>query len=139
MRVRFGLRIGPLALLAIAAFVLSSCKVDKEAFAKQVALQDVDLSTVPDGAYEASYDIQPPAGVAAVNRHVRVRVTVAGGRYERLDLLEPPKLATEKAVASLEARVIDSQRLSVDAISGATVTSMAVLKAVQVAVQGSAK
>jgi len=86
--------------------------------------------------YEASYDIRPPAGVMAANKHVRVRVTVAGGRYDRIELVEPSSLVSNRTFAALADRVVESQRLSVDAISSATITSMAVLKAVQGAVQG---
>jgi uncharacterized protein with FMN-binding domain len=140
MKVHVGPSIAPLVLLLAATLlILSSCKVDKAAFARQVALQDVSLAAVPDGAYEASYDIQPPAGVMAANKHVRVRVTVAAGRYERIELLEPPGLASGKAFGSLADRLIQSQKLSVDAISSATVTSMAVLKAVQEAVQAAGR
>jgi uncharacterized protein with FMN-binding domain len=127
------------AFLAGATLSLSSCKVDKEALAKQVDLQNVDIRSVPDGTYEASYDIHPPSGVAAANKHVRVRVTVAGGRYEKIQLVEPPNLASNKTFVALADRLVESQRLSVDAISGATVTSMAVLKAVQGAVQAAGR
>ena len=120
--------------VATVSLVLSACKVDKAAFAKQVGLEDVSLASVPDGAYEASYDIQPPAGVMAANKHVRVRVTVASGRYRKIELLEPASLSSNKTFTALTARVVESQKLSVDAISSATVTSMAVLKAVQGAV-----
>ena len=130
-----------LAVSALAAgtLVLSACKVDKAAFAKQVGLENVDLTNVPDGAYEASYDITPPPGVMAANKHVRVRVTVADGRYQKIELLEPAKLGAGRNFADLEARVVEAQKLSVDAISSATVTSMAVLKAVQGAVQSAGK
>ena len=40
---------------------------------------------------------------------------------------------------ALAARLLESQKLSVDAISSATITSMAVLKAVQAAVQPTGK
>jgi len=123
---------GVVAIACLAA--LSSCKVDKAALAKQVGLQDVNLASVPDGIYEAAYTITPPPGVLAANKRVRVRVTVAGGRYEKIELLEPVGLSTSKRTLALVAKIEESQKLSTDAISGATITSTAILKAVQEAV-----
>ena len=127
------------ALLALAAALLISCKVDKAALARQVDLRSPSLASVRDGSYEASYTIQPPAGVVAANTRVRVRVTVSGGRYQNIELLEPKSAGSSKIYTALAARIIDTQEVSVDAISGATITSMAVLKAVQVAVQPTGK
>lgn len=118
---------------------LSSCKVDKAALAKQVALQDVDLASVPDGVYEAAYTITPPPGTMAANKHVRVRVTVAGGRYQKIELLEPSGLSSSKMTLALLAKVQESQKLSTDSVSGATITSVAVLKAIQEAVGSALK
>ena len=127
------------AFVALSAVLLVSCKVDKAALARQVDLQSPNLASVPDGAYEASYTIQPPSGVVAANTHVRVRVTVSGGSYQRIELLEPKGVESGKAYQALAAHLLASQKLSVDAISGATITSMAVLKAVQNAVQPTGK
>jgi len=127
------------AVLAAACVLVISCKVDKAALAKQVGLQDVNLSTVPDGQYEAAYTITPPPGAVAANKHVRVRVTVAAGRYTRVELLEPTGLAGSKMAVALGDRIVESQKLSTDAISGATITSTAILKAVQDAVSAAAK
>jgi uncharacterized protein with FMN-binding domain len=127
-----------LVLLA-AASLLVSCNVDKAALARQVGLQNVELKNIPNGVYEAAYTIQPPAGVMSANTHVRVRVTVAGGRWQRIELLEPPGLGSNKTCQALTARLVEAQELSVDAISGATITSMAVLKAVQSAIARTGK
>ena len=128
---------GAAVIASLAA--LSSCKVDKAALAKQVALRDVDLTSVPDGVYEAAYTITPPPGVVAANKHVRVRVTVAGGRYEKIELLEPSGLSSSKRTLALLAKIEESQKLSTDAVSGATITSVAILKAVQEAVGSASK
>ncbi len=97
------------ALLCLAAVLLAACKVEKAALARQVALEDPDLRFIPDGVYEASYTI------------------------------EPRSLSSSKATLVPVSRLMESQRLSVDAISGATITSMAVLKAVQDAVAPTGK
>ena len=127
------------AAVAACLAALSSCKVDKASLARQVNLQDVDLRSVPDGVYEAAYTITPPAGTMAANKHVRVRVTVAGGRYKKIDLLEPSGLTSSKMTLALLAKVEESQKLSTDAVSGATITSVAILKAIQEAVGSASK
>jgi len=127
------------AILVIGLAALSSCKVDKAALAKQVGLQDVSLASVPDGAYEAAYTITPPAGTLAANKHVRVRVTVSGGRYQKIEVLEPTGLAGSRMALAMGDKIVESQKLSVDAISSATITSTAVLRAVQDAVSAAAK
>ncbi len=120
-----------IVLLLAAAVLLSSCAVDKTALAKQVDLRDVDLRSVPDGVYEGSYEIHPPFPVMAANRNVRVRVTVTGGRYADIELIQPPSLAASASMKSFLSRVRERQSLSPDAITSGTVSSMAVLKAIQ--------
>ncbi len=119
------------ALVASLLAFASGCKVDKAAFVRAVDLRDVDLSTVPDGSYAAAYAITPPAGAMAANKSVKVRVTVTAGRYERIELLEPPKLGDSGAMRKLLSRVTTDQSLSPDAIASATITSVAILKAIQ--------
>jgi uncharacterized protein with FMN-binding domain len=94
----------------------------------------VDVSKVPDGIYVGSYSITPPAGAMAGNKSVEVRVTVAGGKYTNFEVLKPKQLAKSQPFPVLFSRVKETQHLSVDAITGATITSMAILKAIQAAV-----
>jgi uncharacterized protein with FMN-binding domain len=114
-----------------------SCKVDKAELAKRVELKNIDLRTVPDGVYESAYTIVVPS--AAANKTVKVRVTVAGGRYESIEIIQPRNLGNAKLYKDLIARVEETQALSLDAVSGATITSTAVLKAIESAVGPAAK
>lgn len=114
--------------------LLASCKVDKEALARSVDLHDVDLSTVADGTYEATYTIHPP--VMAANKTISVRVTVAGKAYTAIEIVSHPRLSGDKSFTDLIGKITSTGHLSMDAISGATVTSTALLKAVQLAVSG---
>jgi uncharacterized protein with FMN-binding domain len=126
------------ALLVAFAGLLGSCTVNKADLARQVDLRDVDMSKVPDGVYVGSYTIRPPAGAMAGNKSVEVRVTVAGGKYTRIEILKPPALGKSASFVSLFSRVKDTQHLTVDAISSATITSMSILKAIQLAVSAPA-
>jgi uncharacterized protein with FMN-binding domain len=130
------MRIVGALLVLLSLLVLASCAVDKEALALRIDLLDVDLSTVADGTYEAAYTISPPA--MAANKTVKVKVIVAGGAYQSIEIVEPAQLGGNKVFAALVARISESGRLSMDAVSGATITSAAVLKAVQLAVGGPA-
>jgi uncharacterized protein with FMN-binding domain len=114
--------------------LLSSCAVDRATLVRRVDLRDIDLHSVPNGVYEGEYTIDPSPAMAA-NKHVKVRVTVEGGSYAKIEILQPPKLAESKTYVELLSRVKGSGRLSPDAISSATVTSLALLKAIQKAVQ----
>ena len=120
------------ALIIVLSAALGGCKVDKTGLAQRVDLRNVDLRVVPDGVYESSYTIEVPS--AAANKTVRVRVTVAGGRYERIEILQPPKLGDARTFKELISKIEESQTLSLDAVSGATITSTAILKAIQTAV-----
>jgi uncharacterized protein with FMN-binding domain len=121
------------ALVAVVG-LLAGCTVNKGDLARRVDLHDVDLGKVPDGVYSGSYTITPPPPAMAANKSVEVRVTVAGGKYRQIELVKPPQLAGSKSFDGLFSRVKDTQRLSVDAISSATITSVAILKAIQEAV-----
>jgi uncharacterized protein with FMN-binding domain len=126
-----------IVLVAIAV-LLGSCTVNKADLARQVDLQDVDFSKVPDGVYTGSYTIRPPAGAMAGNKSVEVKVTVAAGKLTGIDLVKPPQLGKSASYARLFSRVKETQHLSPDAITSATITSMSILKAIQVALSAPA-
>jgi uncharacterized protein with FMN-binding domain len=135
MRVsRFARGVTLCALSCVLVGALLSCAVNKADLARRVDLRNVDLKLVPDGVYEGSYTIQPPPPAMAANKTVQVRVTVAGGKYATIEILNPPRVGESAAIRTLISRVQESQDLSMDAVSGATITSTAVLKAIQNAV-----
>jgi uncharacterized protein with FMN-binding domain len=121
-------------MLAAVVGLLGSCVVNKARLATRVDLQDVDLGKVADGIYQGAYTIHPPFPETAANRSVEVRVTVSGGKYTRIDLIKPPALAGASSFEGMFTRVKNTQHLSVDAITSATISSVAILKAIQIAV-----
>jgi uncharacterized protein with FMN-binding domain len=126
-------RAAAIAFAACCLCILAACSVDKQALAKSIDLRDVDLSKVADGVYEASYTINPP--VMAANKTASVKVTVGGGAYQSIEIVKP-EVGKDKMYVALVDGVKRTGRLSIDAVSGATVTGAAVLKAVQLAVGG---
>ena len=93
-------------------------------------ISDVDPSRVPDGNY---------TGEVPFMRHLyRVKVTVESGRIEKIDVLEN---GTENEYArkglGVIPRIMNEQSPRVDAITGATVTSRALMKCVEKALKKS--
>jgi uncharacterized protein with FMN-binding domain len=131
-----GRALGPASglLAALCLLTLASCSVDKTALAAKIGLTGVELSAVPDGVYESAYTITPPPPAMAANKSVAVRVTVAAGKLTDIELLSPASLKESASVRSLFSRVKDTQKVSVDAVSSGTITSLAILKAIQDAV-----
>ena len=89
-----------------------------------LTVEDVPIRTVRDGDYEAEQSFLPVTA--------KVRVSVRGGRLTDIRLLSHMHGPGHGADAILE-RVLASQSLGVDAVSGATYSSKVVLKAIETA------
>ncbi len=83
---------------------------------------DVDFSKVPNGAYRASYD--------GWNKF-KVLVTVAGGKVTDIEIAEDSGNPATDVTDKIVERIVSSQSLDLDAVSGATVTTNGLLKAVE--------
>lgn len=90
--------------------------------AKAVTFEAIDWSAVEDGRHEGSYRIGPV--------YARVAVTVAMGEMKDIELLEHETGWGEKAEAIIS-DIVRLQRVDVDAVSGATVSSRTIEKAVE--------
>lgn len=88
----------------------------------QMSLQDPDLSAIPDGTYEGMFEVFPVKVV--------VQVSVAAHRIVDIKLLEH-RNGQGKAAEAILPRIIQSQRVTLDAIAGATYSSKVILKAVE--------
>ncbi len=91
--------------------------------AAEMQIKNIDLSQIPDGAYrgEQKYLVFVTKVQVHVMRHRITRIDVSearGGRY------------VEKA-KKVTGRIITKQSLDVDTITGATITSKAIVKAVE--------
>ena len=130
------LRAAGLFSLAVLFFagVLSGCggiaAVDPNEFVRNVRLQDPQLSSISDGEYQAEYRIAVPPGVAVLHRKAKVRVVVADGSFTDVTILSPDRLKSSDDFESLAERVVETDSLAVDTVSGATYSSLAVLKAI---------
>ncbi|MFA4932542.1 MAG: FMN-binding protein [Caldisericia bacterium] len=84
----------------------------------RVTLTPLDLTNVADGVYEG--------GATILHVAPKLRVTVAARRITEITVVSP----IYGDVSGLIARVIKAQSLNVDGISGATISTKAVLKAI---------
>ncbi len=90
---------------------------------KELTINDVNLSGIPDGTYTGEFD--------RYRWSESVEVTLQGGRIVQIQSANNQKLQRE-----LIERILERQTPKVDAVSGATVSSNAFLKAVENALGG---
>ncbi len=88
----------------------------------QMYLRDVNINSIPDGTYHGSAE--------TVMAAAEVVVTVNDQRITAIDLTRHVHSNGQEAEAVLD-RVIEEQCLKIDLISGATTSSMVLLKAVE--------
>lgn len=106
--------------------------------ALNVVIDPVNFNNLQDGVYTGEYK-----GTKDSLRNTKVQVTVASGSVTEIKVVEGP-LSKEKQTAEVRNgqsindlfnRVIESQSLQVDVISGATISSKVHLKAVENALE----
>lgn len=93
-----------------------------EAFS-EIEVNNIDLSNVDDGVYTGVFDHEKIVGA-------KVKITVENNRITNIELVEH-NYGLGKKAETITDIVVDSQSLSVDAISGATYSSKAILKAIE--------
>jgi uncharacterized protein with FMN-binding domain len=99
-----------------------------QAYANLV-ISDVDLSQVPDGVHSGSFDVR----IVAAD----VKVEVQSGRIESIEIVRHSH-GRGAAAEAVTQSVLQTQSLSVDAVSGATMSSKVILKAIENALTGAA-
>lgn len=84
------------------------------------------VGSVSDGSYEGKAFLLPVS--------VRLRATVSGGRIQSIDILKHFN-GQGKPAEAIVARVLEAQSIGVDVISGATHSSLTILKALENALE----
>ena len=116
-----------LVSLFAAGLVLSKVISEAEKNFKELVnmqIRNIDLTEVQDGVYNGKYKAFPVS--------VEVNVIVANHQITEIELVKHFNGQGSSAVAVLE-NVVEAQSLGVDVISGATYSSIVILKAVEVA------
>lgn len=93
---------------------------------RSLSITDVDFKQLNDGTYIGEYE-----GGQFKWRANEVQVTVSSGKVTDIKLLKHKENQSPEFTYKLYDRVIESQSLQVDTISGATITSKAYLKSVE--------
>lgn len=93
---------------------------------KDISISDIALENVKDGIYAGEYSA-PPVSVA-------VQVTVTNHAIADIEILKHDNGLGGKA-EKITDEIIGRQSLNVDAVSGATLSSVCILKAVENAVE----
>jgi len=88
-----------------------------------LVITDIDFSKIPDGIYSGSYN--------KGRFSYRVEVDVRDGRILNINVINKPKVSLTDIPEKVINRVIEKQSLNIDTITGATVTSKAILKAIE--------
>ncbi|MBN1776923.1 MAG: FMN-binding protein [Clostridiales bacterium] len=94
-----------------------------------ITIEDVDLTSIPDGTYTGDYNAFPVV--------VKVDVTVKDHAIVAIDLVKHQNGQGGDADA-IPQMVVDAQSLLVDTISGATFSSKVILLAIRDALQSAA-
>lgn len=89
---------------------------------KSLTVQDVGLTGIADGEYEGEFDLRLV--------YAKVKVTMHQGRIENITILKHENGRGKRAERIIE-DVVSQQKVGVNAITGATASSKAILKAVE--------
>lgn len=100
-------------------------------------LRHVDPAGVSDGRYEAEYKVVAPFGTFVANKRFTVAVEISDGSITAVSILEPEEMTD--AFPELEARILQEQTTALDAVSGATWSKIAYLKAAESALRSASK
>ena len=113
-----------ISVFIIAIIVLVIVVTDGLTEGMMVSVEGVDLSSIPDGSYIGSYEFKRWSNSVIVH--------VSDNRITVIEVIENVfGAAVTDAFGEIVNRVIDAQDTTVDAVSGATVTSRAYLKAIE--------
>lgn len=111
-----------LALIAIGVFVFMNKANEGLEALSTIKIENVDLSTIDDGAYQGDYKVFPIT--------VEVKVIVANHTISDI-IIEKHTNGQGKPAEAIIDQVITSQSLQVDTVSGATYSSKVILKAIE--------
>lgn len=112
-------------ILCVGVFSYSKINSISKKSVNPIKISDLDLSNVKDGTYTGEYASSPCAA--------KVEVTIENHKIKSIDLIEHKKGLGGKAETILD-DVVKSQSLEVDTVSGATLSSKVILKAIENAI-----
>lgn len=93
----------------------------------ETTFDEIDIADVSDGIYIGEYDVN--------FIYAKVEVTVENGKIVSINILKH-RHERGKAAETIIDKIIDEQKIDVDAVSGATNSSTVIKKAVENALKG---
>lgn len=96
--------------------------VDYKRAVKETTFEEINISDISDGIYIGEYDVN--------FIYAKVEVTVQNGEITNINILEH-RHERGKTAEAITNKIVDEQRIDVDAISGATNSSTVIKKAVE--------
>ena len=112
--------------LLLAGFVLGilylKSVADYRQAVRETTFEDINISDIPDGVYVGEYDVD--------FIYAKVEVTVQSGEITNINILEH-RHERGKTAEVITDSIVDEQKIDVDAISGATNSSIVIKKAVE--------
>ena len=93
----------------------------------ETTIGEIDIADVSDGIYIGEYDVN--------FIYAKVEVTVENGKIVSINILKH-RHERGKAAETIIDKIIDEQKIDVDAVSGATNSSTVIKKAVENALKG---
>lgn len=112
--------IAVIILIGIVAFNFFSHQVVEEA--KAIPIKELSDIELKDGEYFGEYSLSPVS--------VKVKSIVREGKISEIEILEHNNGLGGKAEGIIE-EVVEAQSLEVDAVSGATLSSVVIKKAIE--------
>lgn len=89
---------------------------------KETTFEEINISDISDGVYIGEYDVN--------FIYAKVEVTVQNGEITNINILEH-RHERGKAAEAITNKIVDEQKIDVDAISGATNSSTVIKKAAE--------
>lgn len=115
------------AIVLIWGAVYLKRTADYQQAVRETTFDEIDITNVSDGSYIGEYDVD--------FIYAKAEVTVENGKIASINILEH-KHERGKSAETVIAKIIEEQKIDVDAVSGATNSSIVIKKAVENALKG---
>ena len=92
---------------------------------RNITVQTPDLTRVADGTYRGFYDL------SGTPVRVTLDVNVQNHRITSIEIIEHRRSPIGRRAENIIETVVERQNLEIDAVSGATASSVAILKAIE--------
>lgn len=113
----------PLLLVGLVSGIIYLKSVaDYKQAVKETTFEEINILDISDGVYTGEYDVN--------FIYAKVEVTVQNGEITNINILEH-RHERGKTAEAITNKVVDEQKIDVDAISGATNSSTVIKKAVE--------